>query len=132
MPTPSFNPAKGNSYTVLITSPDGTQTSLNATFGERSDEPIDFIVDAISWTPTCCNYALNIQITNTGERALNTNQVATSITLNGSSPSTFSACGIIARATSCDLTFHVDTFTSYVVAVTDPSHGLQTYLLTPG
>ena len=132
MPTPAFHPMKGNSYTVIITSPYGTQTTLNATYGERSDEPNDFTVDDVSWTPTCCNYTLKIQITNTGAGPLDTDRLAAAITLNDNSPTAFNACDSIAQATICNLTFNIETFTSYVVEVTDLSSGLQVYLLTPG
>jgi hypothetical protein len=132
MPTPSFSPAEGNSYTVLITSTDGTQTSIIATYGGRSDDPQQFTIDAVSWTPTCCNYDLNIKITNTGGVALDTNQIATLVTLNDESPISFSACGSITPGTTCNLAFHVGTLASYVVVVIDQRNRDQVYVITPG
>jgi hypothetical protein len=132
MPTPSINPTKGNSYTVVITSPDGIQTSFSATYGGRSDDPRQFTIDDVSWTSTCCEYILNIQVTNTGGATLDTNQMIASVTFNDNSLTTFIACGGIGSGIQCHLTFHVDTLTSYVIVVTDPRNGDQVYLITPG
>lgn len=132
MPTPSINPTKGNPYTVVITSSDGAQTSFIATYGGRSDDPALSTVNDVTWTSTCCEYILNIYVTNIGGNVLDTNQMATSVTFNGNSFTAPVACDSIASGMQCHLTFHVGSLTSYIIVITDPRNGDQIYLITPG
>lgn len=130
--TPGINPMRGNSYNVVIMSSDGAQTSFSATYGGRSNDPHQFTIENVSWTSTCCDYVLDVQIMNTGGTSLDTDQMAALVTLNGESPEAHSACGSTAPGMECHLTFHVSTLTSYVIVVIDPGTGDQLYLITSG
>jgi hypothetical protein len=112
-------------------SPDGTQVSFSATYGGRSDEPRQFTIKYVSWTSTCCDYVLNIGITNSGETALDTDQIVSSAS-SGNFLTAPSGCASLAPGMQCQLTFHVNTLTSYVIVVTDSRNGDQIYLITPG
>ena len=133
MLSPSISPTKGNPYTVTITLPDGATTiSFTATYGDRSDNPDQFTIQELGWSYSCCKYALNIQITNTGAADLDTDQMVASMTLNGNSFPHHESCERIASGSTCHLMIDVDTFASYVIVLTDPRNAQQIYLITPG